>query len=159
MEAWIREAARRYAARDYDGAFAALDKVEATEENHLDLAYFLGLCHARRGDWDEALLYLEQHTNLEATAGRAEGLSLERMARLVGALGDPQHAYPVIHLMDSQRDLADKGATMRLGAYPCKLAPGSFAHKAYQVEEISERHRHRYEVHNEYRRKLSSALY
>ncbi len=68
---------------------------------------------------------------------------------------DPETPHPVIHLMDSQRDLADKGATMRLGAYPCKLLQGSFAHKAYQAEEISERHRHRYEVNNEYRRKLS----
>ncbi len=45
-----------------------------------------------------ALRYLDSHTNLEATAGRAEGLSLERMARLVHVLGDPQRAYPVIHL-------------------------------------------------------------
>ena len=45
-----------------------------------------------------ALRYLDQHTNLEATAGRAEGLSLDRMQRLVSVLGDPQAAYPVIHI-------------------------------------------------------------
>ena len=45
-----------------------------------------------------ALRYLDQHTNLEATAGRAEGLSLDRMRRLVSVLGDPQAAYPVIHI-------------------------------------------------------------
>jgi dihydrofolate synthase/folylpolyglutamate synthase len=57
-----------------------------------------------------ALRYLDQHTNLEATAGRAEGLSLERMARLVGALGDPQHAYPVIHLTGTN----GKGSVARM---------------------------------------------
>jgi tetratricopeptide (TPR) repeat protein len=60
VEAGLREAARRYAGRDYEGALAALDEVDATEGNRLDLAYILGLCHARLGDWDDSLLYLEQ---------------------------------------------------------------------------------------------------
>jgi len=60
-------------------------------------------------------------------------------------------ADPVICLMDSQRQVTDMGGTMRLGAYPCRLKPGSKAHQIYGVLEISERHRHRYEVNNAYR--------
>jgi len=58
---------------------------------------------------------------------------------------------PVICLMDSQRQITDMGGTMRLGAYPARLRPGSRAHEIYGVLEISERHRHRYEVNNAYR--------
>ncbi|MFQ6046116.1 MAG: gamma-glutamyl-gamma-aminobutyrate hydrolase family protein, partial [Gemmatimonadales bacterium] len=58
---------------------------------------------------------------------------------------------PVIDLMESQRDVQDLGGTMRLGAYPCRLAPGSRAAQIYGSAEISERHRHRYEVNNAYR--------
>ncbi|QXC62731.1 hypothetical protein KSP35_08050 [Aquihabitans sp. G128] len=57
-----------------------------------------------------ALRYLDQHTNLEATAGRAEGLSLDRMRRLVGVLGDPQLAYPVIHVTGTN----GKGSVARM---------------------------------------------
>jgi CTP synthase len=57
----------------------------------------------------------------------------------------------VICLMDSQRQVTDMGGTMRLGSYPARLAPGSRAAEAYDTLEISERHRHRYEVNNEYR--------
>ena len=56
-----------------------------------------------------------------------------------------------------RRDAAsDKGATMRLGAYPCRLMSGSLAHRAYQQENISERHRHRYEFNNAYRDRLET---
>ena len=58
---------------------------------------------------------------------------------------------PVICLMDSQRNVTDLGGTMRLGAYPARLRPGSRAHGIYGGTEISERHRHRYEVNNAYR--------
>ncbi len=57
-----------------------------------------------------ALRYLDQHTNLEATAGRAEGLSLDRMRRLVSVLGDPQSAYPVIHITGTN----GKGSVARM---------------------------------------------
>jgi CTP synthase len=67
--------------------------------------------------------------------------------------GDAEQA--VICLMDSQRQVTDMGGTMRLGAYPARLRPGSRAHEAYGVLEISERHRHRYEVNNAYRDLLS----
>jgi hypothetical protein len=60
MESELREAARRYANRDWTGTLEALHGVDSTEENHLDLAYFLGLGNARLERWDEALLYLEQ---------------------------------------------------------------------------------------------------
>jgi CTP synthase len=64
---------------------------------------------------------------------------------------DPVAEHAVIDLMRDQRDLANMGGTMRLGAYPCKLQPGSLAAECYDALEISERHRHRYEVNNEYR--------
>jgi len=65
-------------------------------------------------------------------------------------------ADPVICLMDSQRQVTELGGTMRLGAYPCRLQPGSLAHRAYGTLEISERHRHRYEVNNAYREILEA---
>jgi len=61
---------------------------------------------------------------------------------------DPASSYPVIDLMPDQRELADKGATMRLGVYPCQLVPGTVAAKAYGDGLISERHRHRFEFNN-----------
>jgi len=63
---------------------------------------------------------------------------------------EPQAAYPVINMMEEQKKIADKGATMRLGSYECALTPGTLAAKAYQVSTIRERHRHRYEVNNAY---------
>ena len=57
---------------------------------------------------------------------------------------------PVINLMESQKKVTDKGGTMRLGAWDCKVAKDSKTYKAYQSENISERHRHRYEFNNEY---------
>ncbi|HEY8370262.1 MAG TPA: CTP synthase [Thermodesulfobacteriota bacterium] len=57
----------------------------------------------------------------------------------------------VIDLMADQKDVKEKGGTMRLGAWPCRLTPGSLAHRAYGTLEISERHRHRLEVANAYR--------
>lgn len=59
-------------------------------------------------------------------------------------------AYPVIALMEEQKKVTGKGGTMRLGAYPCRLTKGSKAYEAYGQEDISERHRHRYEFNNEY---------
>jgi CTP synthase len=64
---------------------------------------------------------------------------------------EPECENPVISLLASQRDVADLGGTMRLGAYPARLAPGSLAARAYGSPEISERHRHRWEVSNSYR--------
>jgi len=64
--------------------------------------------------------------------------------------------HPVVDLMADQRDVTDMGATMRLGAYPCALKEGSLAAKLYRQAEVSERHRHRYEVANAYREQLES---
>ncbi len=69
---------------------------------------------------------------------------------------DPATPYPVVDLMPDQRGVTDKGATMRLGSYPCVLVPGSKAAAAYGSAEISERHRHRYEVNNDFREGLTS---
>src|SRR5437763_3267274 len=63
----------------------------------------------------------------------------------------PECADPVISLMESQQHVTDMGGTMRLGAYPCRLARGSRAAEIYGQPEVSERHRHRYEVSNTYR--------
>jgi CTP synthase len=64
---------------------------------------------------------------------------------------DPNTPHPVIHLLPEQRSVGDKGGTMRLGAYPCRLLPNSLAARVYGDTVIYERHRHRYEVNNEYR--------
>jgi CTP synthase len=63
----------------------------------------------------------------------------------------PECGNPVISLMESQQHVTDMGGTMRLGAYPCKLGPGTRAAEIYGVGQVSERHRHRYEVSNAYR--------
>ncbi len=70
---------------------------------------------------------------------------------------DPHSPHPVIDLMDEQREIVDKGGTMRLGAYPAKLMPGSIVREAYGEEVVYERHRHRYEVNNNYRRRLEES--
>lgn len=64
---------------------------------------------------------------------------------------------PVIDLMPSQAGVTDKGATMRLGAYPCDLMEGTKVHEAYGAETVWERHRHRFEVNNDYRKQLMDA--
>jgi len=64
---------------------------------------------------------------------------------------DPDTPHPVICLLPEQKAVEDMGGTMRLGAYPCKLAPDSLAYKEYGSLTISERHRHRFEFNNEYR--------
>ena len=58
--------------------------------------------------------------------------------------------YPVIDMMEMQKKIAGLGGTMRLGSYPCKLKTNSHIYQIYQQENITERHRHRYEFNNEY---------
>ena len=70
---------------------------------------------------------------------------------------DDHAEFPVIDLMPEQEDVEDKGGTMRLGAYPCKVTPGTRAFEAYGSEIIYERHRHRYEVNNAFRDRLTEA--
>jgi CTP synthase len=64
---------------------------------------------------------------------------------------DPSTANPVIDLMPEQQQVSDKGGTMRLGLYPCKLQPGTIAASAYKKNLVEERHRHRFELNNSYR--------
>jgi CTP synthase len=67
---------------------------------------------------------------------------------------DPETPYPVIHLMEDQRNITDKGGTMRLGAYECSIPGDSLCREIYGKDTISERHRHRYEFNNEFRKIL-----
>ena len=68
---------------------------------------------------------------------------------------EPKSPDPVIDLLPDQRHIQEKGATMRLGAYPCRVEKGTKAYEAYQQTEVSERHRHRYEFNNQYRELLT----
>lgn len=67
---------------------------------------------------------------------------------------DSATAYPVIDLLEGQKKITNKGGTMRLGAYPCELTPGSLSAAVYNKTAIQERHRHRYEFNNEYLREF-----
>jgi CTP synthase len=69
---------------------------------------------------------------------------------------DPQTPHPVIDLMPGQHGV-DMGGTMRLGLWPCQLLPGSVAQEAYGASLVNERHRHRFEVNNDYRSQLEAA--
>jgi CTP synthase len=70
---------------------------------------------------------------------------------------DEATPHPVVSLMESQVSVKDKGGTMRLGAYQCALKSGSLAAKLYGADSVSERHRHRFEVNNQYRQRLGDA--
>ncbi len=67
---------------------------------------------------------------------------------------DPNTPFPVIHLMETQRSIKDKGGTMRLGAYECVIPGDSLCREIYGADTISERHRHRYEFNNEFKSRL-----
>lgn len=67
---------------------------------------------------------------------------------------DPETKYPVIDLIPEQKNITEKGGTMRLGAYPCRIKKGTLLHQAYNKDEVQERHRHRYELNNDFRKEL-----
>ncbi|MDQ2732175.1 MAG: CTP synthase, partial [Armatimonadota bacterium] len=69
---------------------------------------------------------------------------------------DDHALHQVIHFLPGQDIVREKGGTMRVGLYPCKVVPGTKAHELYGEDLIYERHRHRYEVNNHYRQALSS---
>lgn len=69
----------------------------------------------------------------------------------------PDTAYPVVHLMPDQENIENKGGTMRLGVYPCQISAGSKSYQLYQCDQVEERHRHRYEINNDYREQLQQA--
>ncbi len=108
--------------------------------------------------------------NVVPTLGLCLGLQcmvIEYARNVVGLDGasstefDPDSAHPVIATMEEQQQIVagegDLGGTMRLGAYPALLAPGSLAREVYGADRVVERHRHRYEVNNAYRAKLVDA--
>ncbi len=70
---------------------------------------------------------------------------------------DPKAEHNIIDLMEEQKHITNMGASMRLGAYDCVLKKGSLAYKAYGKSKVSERHRHRYELNNEYKNQLEVA--
>ena len=114
-------------------------KVRAVEYARKNRIPYLGICygmHAAVIEFTRNVLGLE-------------GASSTEVAK------DTPH--PVISLLDEQRGVEDKGGTMRLGAWPCKLVPGTHAADAYGTEEVSERHRHRYEYNNDFRDRMEAA--
>ena len=69
----------------------------------------------------------------------------------------PDNPYPVVHILPEQKNVTDKGGSQRLGAYPCRLTQNSMVSRLYNADMITERHRHRYEVNNDYREQLGKA--
>jgi CTP synthase len=70
---------------------------------------------------------------------------------------DPETKFPVIDLLPEQRGITEKGGTMRLGAYPCRIKKDTLLFQSYGKEEVMERHRHRYELNNDFRKELGEA--
>jgi CTP synthase len=89
-------------------------------------------------------------------ARNVAGLTLSKSSEFKTENDDPNTTY-VIDIMDEQKDITEKGGTMRLGLYPCKLAKNSKCYSIYGEELIYERHRHRWEFNNQYRKTLSNA--
>ena len=88
---------------------------------------------------------------------------IEYARNVLGLIGanstevNQQTPHPVISMLSEQLGIEDKGGTMRLGSYPCRLIPGTKAAAAYAVDEVMERHRHRYEFNNAYRDQFAAA--
>ncbi|XWK91341.1 MAG: CTP synthase [Phormidium sp.] len=116
-----------FGSRGVDGKIAA---VEYARNHQIP---FLGLC-------------LGMQCSVMEWARNVAGLKDANSAEF-----DPNTANPVINLLPEQHDVVDLGGTMRLGLYPCRLAPNTLAKSLYQKEVIYERHRHRYEFNNAYR--------
>jgi CTP synthase len=120
------------------GARGVEGKVRAIRHARERLVPFLGICYGMQ--W--AVVEFARHVC---------GLDGANTTEV-----DPATPYPVISLLAEQQGIEDKGGTMRLGRYPCRLAPGSRAMEAYGVPEVGERHRHRYELNNAYRPTLEA---
>ncbi len=119
------------------GIEGMIDAIRWARENRVP---FLGICLGMQ----LAIVEYARHVVGYADANSAEF--------------DPQSTHHVIDLMPEQKDVEQLGGTMRLGKYPCKLTEGTLAWKLYHGEPlIYERHRHRYEVNNEYRSQLEAA--
>lgn len=120
------------------GSSGAEGKIKAIEYARENKIPFLGLCYGFQ------LAVVEYARN-------ACGMGMANTTEI-----NPKTPYPVIDILPEQRNVNEKGGTMRLGAYPAKLKPGSLVNRLYGNLEISERHRHRYEVNLEYIEKLES---
>ncbi|MGH2453240.1 MAG: CTP synthase [bacterium] len=114
-------------------------KVKAIRVARESRVPFLGICYGMQ--W--AVVEVARHVGGLAGANTTEV--------------DPATPHPVIALLPEQHAVTEKGGTMRLGLYPCRLTPGSLAAQAYGEEEVVERHRHRYEVNNAYLPALAAA--
>lgn len=108
-------------------------KIEAVQYARKHQIPFLGLC-------------LGMQCSVIEWARHVSGLKDANSAEF-----DPNSNHPVINLLPEQQDVVDLGGTMRLGLYPCRVAPDTLAYKLYQEEVVYERHRHRYEFNNAYR--------
>ncbi|HWN70476.1 MAG TPA: CTP synthase, partial [Haliangium sp.] len=120
------------------GARGTEGKIQAVRHARTKQIPFLGICFGMQ------LAVVEFARHVCGLAGASSGEI------------DEDAPHLVVDLMPEQQQVTDKGATMRLGAYPCTLAEGSRAHRTYGKAEISERHRHRYEVNNAYRDALTA---
>lgn len=114
-------------------------KIEAVRYARTHGIPFLGLCLGMQ------LAIVEFARNV---VGYRDAHSMELM---------PDTTHPVIHIMEDQAGIEDIGGTLRLGSYPCILKEGSLAESLYGTAHISERHRHRYEVNNDYREDLEKS--
>ena len=110
----------------------------------------LAIGYARRNKIPYLGLCLGMQLAIVEFARNVAGLSKAASIEL-----DPETPDPVIALMPEQNGITNLGGTLRLGAYPCVLQPETLAHELYGKTEISERHRHRYEVNNDYREVLT----
>ena len=113
-------------------------KVQAAKYARENNIPYLGLCLGMQ----VAVIDFAQHV-----CGFDQAMSVEF---------DPNTPDPVIHLMDDQEDIINKGGTMRLGQYPCDIEPGTKLHNLYKSDLIYERHRHRYEFNSKYKQDMES---
>ena len=148
-----------------------IDSCEVTEENYEDkLREADGILvpggFGSRGIDGKILAVKYARENKVPYLGICLGMQLaviefaRNVAGLTGAHSaelDPNTPYPVIDLMPDQKNIENMGGTMRLGKYLCKLIDGTNAKRAYGEDEISERHRHRYEFNNDYKDILTKA--
>lgn len=122
-----------FGARGIDGKIAA---IKYARENNIP---FFGICLGMQ----MAVVEFAKHVLNHPDAHSVEML--------------PSTKYPVIDMMEEQKQITNMGGTMRLGAYPCKLKKGSKVYDAYKTENISERHRHRYEFNSKYLQEFEDA--
>ncbi len=121
------------------GARGAEGKIQAIQYAREQQIPYFGICYGMQ------CAVIEVARNLAGLAG-ANSREI-----------DPQTPHPVIDFMPDQQERAETGGTMRLGAYPCRVVPDTLAARAYGRTEVSERHRHRYEVNPEYRERIEAA--